>query len=625
MVQTTAQQRVSWQEFECNEHKLVDMAFGPGRILVAPPTCDAWRALATVLRLNNYKIRPADTSSYNCREITAGSGKSLHSYGLAVDINASTNPFVLTLDGRAARFSNKATQDERAQEVRLGQADTDMTPQMIADVRAIKTKNGNVVFDWGGNWNDRKDPMHFEVDVSPADLQTGIDWNTVKGADGQPAADVAWGHEGEEAPIHVETFAGELGVFEKCYPAVEKWEGQFLNDPNDPRGPTNMGITQDELARFRERPVTQDELRDLTREEARQILRELYWKPIRADRLPLPVAQVCYDAAVLTGVRRAGRTLQEALNRQGNDLAVDGIIGRATIGAAREADPKRVVDDFAAIQESYLRSRPGFAKYGKGWLSRLADVHSVATAMAAAAPRPAPAPASLPAPVPERVPPAVPVSLPARPAEETIVSDQDVRRTAETVAAPPPAPSPAPFTPSVTPPQTAADGVTLEQLLPVIVAALAAKPGAPTATGAAAVEAAPPVLSDVDKALGGEALAGKKTLIGIIAYVILAILQATGQVGTATGEPYRPPAAQTTAPAPGAATPAPTPTAPAAQTAPATPSAPRQVAAPAQGGGTKTPAGGILTTLIGAFIALGLVGKVDRVVKALGTAAAKPT
>jgi Glycosyl hydrolase 108/D-alanyl-D-alanine carboxypeptidase len=339
MVQTTAQQRVSWQEFECNEHKLVDMAFGPGRILVAPPTCDAWRALATVLRLNNYKIRPADTSSYNCREITAGSGKSLHSYGLAVDIKPSTNPFVLTLDGRAARFSNKATQDERAQEVRLGQADTDMTPQMIADVRAIKTKNGNVVFDWGGNWNDRKDPMHFEVDVSPADLQTGIDWNTVKGADGQPAADVAWGHEGEEAPIHVETFAGELGVFEKCYPAVEKWEGQFLNDPNDPRGPTNMGITQDELARFRERPVTQDELRDLTREEARQILRELYWKPIRADRLPLPVVQVCYDAAVLTGVRRAGRTLQEALNRQGNDLAVDGIIGRATIGAAREADP----------------------------------------------------------------------------------------------------------------------------------------------------------------------------------------------------------------------------------------------------------------------------------------------
>ncbi|MFL6975370.1 MAG: hypothetical protein ACJ8F2_25940 [Xanthobacteraceae bacterium] len=43
MVQTTGQ-RVNWQEFECNEHKLVEMAFGPDRILVLTPAGQASQA-----------------------------------------------------------------------------------------------------------------------------------------------------------------------------------------------------------------------------------------------------------------------------------------------------------------------------------------------------------------------------------------------------------------------------------------------------------------------------------------------------------------------------------------------------------------------------------------------------
>jgi hypothetical protein len=79
-----------------------------------------------------------------------------------------------------------------------------------------------------------------------------------------------------------------------------------------------------------------------------------------------------------------------------------------------------------------------------------------------------------------------------------------------------------------------------------------------------------PILSPIDKALGGEALAGKKTALSVVAYAVLAILKAVGVVGAAT------------------------------------------------------PTGQIITILITAFGALGGVSKVDRVIQAVGAIAAKP-
>ena len=89
-----------------------------------------------------------------------------------------------------------------------------------------------------------------------------------------------------------------------------------------------------------------------------------------------------YDAAVLRGVARAGQELQLALNHQGCKVRVDGVIGPEVIAACDAADCERLVSDFASIAESYLRGRPGFPKYGKGWLNRLTDVRSVAMRMA---------------------------------------------------------------------------------------------------------------------------------------------------------------------------------------------------------------------------------------------------
>lgn len=149
MPKTTAQLRQLWRNFECKEQDMVLVPFGPDKIRVAPPTSEAWDALAAVMLHHGYVIRTLDTDSYNCRRITGGSGRSLHSYGIALDVNWTTNPFLDHPGNRKVRFSNKATQDERAQDVRHGLADADMTQAMIRDVEAIKTKGGVKVFEWG--------------------------------------------------------------------------------------------------------------------------------------------------------------------------------------------------------------------------------------------------------------------------------------------------------------------------------------------------------------------------------------------------------------------------------------------------------------------------------------------
>lgn len=182
MNQTTAQLRQTWEHFGCRPETMTVIDFGPDRIRIAPPTADAWRALACVFEAHDYQVRLEDTDSYNCRTIKGGSGKSLHSFGIALDVNWHTNPFKETPDNRAVRYSDKPTQAERGQDVRLGHADTDMTPELIQDIAAIRTKGGKTVFGWGGAWKDRKDAMHFEIDVTPAELAEGIDWNTVRKA-----------------------------------------------------------------------------------------------------------------------------------------------------------------------------------------------------------------------------------------------------------------------------------------------------------------------------------------------------------------------------------------------------------------------------------------------------------
>ncbi len=180
---TSGQLRSKWRDYKCKPNKLKTVQIRGRKLQVAPETIEAWQALSQVLAHYEYVVRKSDTGSYNCRNVGGTSTPSLHSYGIAVDINWNTNPFIRTPNQRQVRFSSGSSQEERGEDVRRNRADTDMTSEMIKAIRTIKSIDGEQVFEWGGGWRTIKDAMHFELDIGPQDLAAGIDWSTVVGGE----------------------------------------------------------------------------------------------------------------------------------------------------------------------------------------------------------------------------------------------------------------------------------------------------------------------------------------------------------------------------------------------------------------------------------------------------------
>lgn len=217
MARSTRELRELWHAYECAPAKMATVPFGPDRIRIAPQTAGAWAALAAVLAHHGYRIRPGDTDSYNCRAIKGGGARSLHAFGIALDVNWATNPYRDHDGERAVRWSAEADQAARAEQVRLGRADTDFTPALIADVARIATVAGERVFEWGGSWRTIKDPMHFEIDLSPAELACGIDPATVAGGGLRQSAPAGGWRVAARAGLHLRAGPGtQFGVLRTC-------------------------------------------------------------------------------------------------------------------------------------------------------------------------------------------------------------------------------------------------------------------------------------------------------------------------------------------------------------------------------------------------------------------------
>src|SRR5579883_2306574 len=79
-------------------------------------------------------------------------------------------------------------------------------------------------------------------------------------------------------------------------------EGGFHNDPRDPGGATNLGVTQrvyDAHRRACGLPVQSVE--QMSDQEMRHIYLNGYWSPEGCQDMPLPLAVVAFDAAVNSG------------------------------------------------------------------------------------------------------------------------------------------------------------------------------------------------------------------------------------------------------------------------------------------------------------------------------------
>ncbi len=151
---------------------------------------------------------------------------------------------------------------------------------------------------------------------------------------------------------------------------VLKWEGGFVDDPDDRGGRTNKGVTQSTYDTYRGRKsLSSKDVLHITDQEVADIYRSMFWNGARCDRLRDRLAFCHFDTAVNMGPNRAIRIIQRATGCE-----EDGVFGPGTKKACDHCDVDEVIATYTEIRATLYHMfamKPGQEKFLKGWMNRL--------------------------------------------------------------------------------------------------------------------------------------------------------------------------------------------------------------------------------------------------------------
>ena len=165
--------------------------------------------------------------------------------------------------------------------------------------------------------------------------------------------------------------------WEKAFQMVLKHEGGYVNNPKDPGGMTNLGVTKRVWEEFVGREVDEREMRALTPDVVKPLYKKNYWDKIKGDDLPDGVDYAAYDLAVNSGVGRAAKYLQQIAG-----VPADGIIGPKSMEAIKSCNPEETVDALCDMRLDFLQRLPTWNTFGDGWERRVKEVKAVGLQMA---------------------------------------------------------------------------------------------------------------------------------------------------------------------------------------------------------------------------------------------------
>lgn len=165
-------------------------------------------------------------------------------------------------------------------------------------------------------------------------------------------------------------------------------EGGFVDDPDDPGGATQHGVTIGTLRRLGldlngDGRITTSDVRRVTPAVARRIFVTEYFRKPGIDGLPPVLHATVFDMQVNAG-SAAVRILQRLAGAFGHPTAVDGRIGpqtREAVARAAEAAPDHIADAYGIERRNFYYQladrRPASRKFARrrdggkgGWITR---------------------------------------------------------------------------------------------------------------------------------------------------------------------------------------------------------------------------------------------------------------
>lgn len=165
-------------------------------------------------------------------------------------------------------------------------------------------------------------------------------------------------------------------------------EGGYVNDPDDPGGATNFGVTIHTMRRLGldltgDGRVDARDVQVLSRDQAVAIFLDHYYRRPHIDDLPQVLQASVFDMYVNAGAN-AVKILQRLFNDMRITVAVDGVIGPQTVTAAAQAvaaAPAHIADAYGIARRNYYYAladaRAASRKYARrrdggkgGWITR---------------------------------------------------------------------------------------------------------------------------------------------------------------------------------------------------------------------------------------------------------------
>ena len=153
-----------------------------------------------------------------------------------------------------------------------------------------------------------------------------------------------------------------MANFDMAIDKILQHEGGYVNDPADPGGETNFGISK--------RNFPDVDIKNLTVDRAKEIYRANYWNRVGGDHIgDDELALNIFDFAVNAGTGTSARIIQEIVG-----AGVDGVIGNNTISAINRFDARMAVKEFQKRRVLHyvdlVKKNNNLLRFLSGWINR---------------------------------------------------------------------------------------------------------------------------------------------------------------------------------------------------------------------------------------------------------------
>ena len=151
-----------------------------------------------------------------------------------------------------------------------------------------------------------------------------------------------------------------MSYYDECFVRLMGNEGGYSNNPKDPGGETNWGISK--------RSYPNVDIKNLTQDAAKAIYKRDFWDKCRCDELFPVLAFALFDCAVNSGCAQAIKLLQQSIGADD-----DGVFGRLTMSRVNDEDASVLTAKYLGRRLQFMTSLRPWDTFSKGWARRIAE------------------------------------------------------------------------------------------------------------------------------------------------------------------------------------------------------------------------------------------------------------